>query len=95
MSTKHTPGPWRQHGCRIEWIDPKDGWAAVLAHVYEKGPDTDIEPGADMANARLIAAAPDLLAACEALVAARWHDADYGAIKERARAAIRKAKETT
>lgn len=56
MSAKHTPGPWRVHNLRVE--PPPDpqrangGW--TVAQVY--GPDAE-------ANARLIAAAPELLEA--------------------------------
>lgn len=60
METKHTPGPWRvEVGNRIEILGPRDkiGWPASVA--YNLGmPD---QPEAQ-ANARLIAAAPDMLA---------------------------------
>ncbi len=51
--TKHTPGPWF-----IEELG--DGYANVLADN-----DICIADGLTMACARLIAAAPDLLEACE------------------------------
>lgn len=57
MSTKHTPGPWRA-------VDTRDGggqWGAVYA-----GPNC-ICGGMREADARLIAAAPELLAALERL----------------------------
>ena len=79
MERKHTPGPWTlamhsegdetldvivdgsecfEHGItRAIWIAQCD--AACLAG----------EPGMNEANAWLIAAAPDLLAACEAVLA--------------------------
>jgi len=59
-----TPGPWAYDKCEI------DGRYSI----YHMGPiaycgDTTFEPGDGEANARLIAAAPDLLAACEAAMA--------------------------
>lgn len=61
--SKHTPGPWAQNGTRIEsehehgWAN--DGW--ILAGC--EGPDAK-------ANARLMAAAPDLLKALRELESA-------------------------
>jgi hypothetical protein len=75
--TKHTPGPW-------EYQDAHEMAAAVL-HVdrcWEVGISAEAEglalvPGNE-ANARLIAAAPDLLVACEAALNERmfkdWPD---------------------
>jgi hypothetical protein len=63
---KHTPGPWR-------WVDPPEGQdegplarlvAADGTEVLNFDPSCGWPP--DDANARLICAAPDLLAACEA-----------------------------
>jgi hypothetical protein len=70
-TTKHTPGPWAAHD---GWItaDPKHGSggeACVVAQIHS-GPDCAPAEHAN-ANARLIAAAPDLLAAGKA-VAALW-----------------------
>lgn len=67
--TEHTPGPWK--------------YAHVTDHAYAVDiPDYEDEPGTgqtiylnDAANARLIAAAPDLLAALEALTGV--HDDDH------------------
>lgn len=69
-SGKHTPGPW-------EWdcgLVPPDG-PGRYADIYKDGGDLIIAQFNDLipegkANARLIAAAPDLLEACEALCAA-------------------------
>ena len=72
MKTQHTPGPWIMHSGMV-WKDGPD--------VYPKGKGLDGIPIARMdrerengtmpcerdANARLIAAAPELLAACEAI----------------------------
>ena len=64
-ATKHTPGPWKAVKCGVyqnsqERID-------VPVHVASTGDDEykGIGCEAQLANARLIAAAPDLLAACE------------------------------
>ena len=64
--SKHTPGPWRID----EWGDIVAGLRdiAETAHIWNDGGD-DTLPEMRRANARLIAAAPDLLAACTALVA--------------------------
>lgn len=61
----HTPGPWQvgDEGPAIITIEATDGRAAcVLAEMSPSG-DLDSE---DFANARLIAAAPELLEACKA-----------------------------
>jgi hypothetical protein len=56
----HTPGPWTcgrmdelNHGSHYSWVS---GPLGCIAHVYP-----DREPTNDLANARLIAAAPELL----------------------------------
>lgn len=63
MSTEHTPGPWKA--------------APAESPTYSIGPtDPSVKPGIvavtvggnDEANARLIAAAPDLLDLCQALL---------------------------
>ncbi len=65
MSKIHTPGPWKarephpvNHMAAIDAVGPV---AAVIASVL----DADVYVG----NAALIAAAPDLLAACERALA--------------------------
>lgn len=73
-SPQHTPGPWRLKMTSSDWFKP-------LAN----GQFVDLR---DAANARLIAAAPELL---EALEAALHNDGGYHAWKEQARAAIAKA----
>ena len=56
MNTKHTPGAWSASGTAV-WSDKQ-----LVASVY--GDDPDCKPDERMkANARLIAAAPELLEA--------------------------------
>lgn len=82
----HTPGPWTINGSAIETDN------TIIAHIYdpdENGPDEFA------ANAHLIAAAPDLLAACEWLLDAigdKSRDEHTIYAKEQARAAIRTAR---
>lgn len=56
----HTPGPWAVGDKRGVWAGP-----VVMANDGQRG--VAFVCGESDANARLIAAAPDLLAACEAL----------------------------
>ena len=99
MSTAHTPGPWVFED---EFVRAGD---VVIADPYcEETAST--RPGEMEANARLIAAAPELLEACEAAwpmleLACRCQDGTIGSgpcaacrAVEIARAAIAKAKET-
>lgn len=93
--TKHTPGPWR-----IEIDDSPDAeWSRrypnIIADEYEvvgtEGMYGDLET--DMANARLIAAAPELLAALDMMERhfSRYDDTHNNLVLEQARAAIAKA----
>ena len=79
MTAQHTPGPWIHHAESVDpaWhiVTPENGMR-VVANVH-------IEPGneVDVANAHLIAAAPDMLAALRLHKA--WADSetagpDYG-----------------
>ena len=86
MSAQHTPGPWsidRAYGdCCVAGRDG-DRIAAVYGYDY----------GEDEANAALIAAAPDLLAACQAVLD-EFPAADgrrIESVKALCRAALRKA----
>ena len=68
MSAKHTPGPWRlgrnEHPFSENYLPPAIGTKTrEQAMVVFPIEDDEPEP-----NARLIAAAPDLLAACRAVV---------------------------
>jgi hypothetical protein len=90
--SEHTPGPWRvAFGNRLEIHGPKDeiGWPKSI--VYNAGLCTDEEA---QANARLIAAAPELLAACiDALeVEEQMAQCPDSELASRLRAVITKAK---
>jgi hypothetical protein len=93
MQTKHTPGPWhigvRTFHAGRDVYGPKGEPVAVADDAITATPEAE-------ANARLIAAAPCLLACLEALVG----EADLGEVDlddddraklEQARAAIAKA----
>ena len=67
MSARHTPGPWVCDGAILEFEGARFG---QVAYVLEK----EGEPFyASAANARLIAAAPDLLEALQELLS-HWRD---------------------
>lgn len=96
--SKHTPGPWQFYRLRgddgIGYIrpDPEDG--IEIAHHG----DMDRSPEENDANAKLIAAAPDLLSIVQRFVAlpgGAWHPerhaADEAELMEKARATIAKA----
>jgi hypothetical protein len=91
MDAKHTPGPWQiipypdGHSFIREGDAPERFVANVSGHNYE-------------ANARLIAAAPDMLEALRLLMAAtqfitfdRDSNIEYAEARDHARAAIVKA----
>jgi hypothetical protein len=88
----HTPGPWETGEKRGVWAGPvigtaglNKGVAFVVSQTFQ-GEET-------AANARLISAAPDLLAACEELLIylGDWDDMDNDTCAA-ARKAIAKAK---
>lgn len=63
QNTTHTPGPWESDGSgQIYTADQRLDIALVTHHPNTKMPEPE-----DLANARLIAAAPELLAALEAI----------------------------
>jgi len=69
MNTKHTPGPWKIQNGKGEYEKVVTAENYIICRVYADSKD----PGKwDYANARLIAAAPELL---EALLSALewWH----------------------
>lgn len=90
---KHTPGPWFTHreGFSSVYIEARIG-GGMLQEVASCGPTNE---GSDQqeANARLIAASPDLLEALAEIVSAAdggcWNQLDPSFSK--ARAAIAKA----
>jgi hypothetical protein len=71
METKHTPAPWEYDGCEYVTRETFDIICAL------PNADASIDEDTIEANARLIAAAPDLLKAAEFAVKAiesdRWH----------------------
>lgn len=70
--TKHARGPWVpvKDGTFGFDIVTNDGARVLVALVYgEHSPVGECNPAQAYADANLIAAAPDLLAACEALLA--------------------------
>lgn len=94
---EHTPGPWRANGNTIE-ADDKDGRSSIVAWGSDDR-ESCVPEGEAEANNRLIAAAPDMLAALQQIAcfekaprrtAAQANAAIDAAIYE-ARAAIRKA----
>lgn len=72
----HTPGPWESPGwdgdSRVVCATV-NGKRRTLAHIHG-GDDTSIKAAAQWANAALIAAAPDLLAALQFAI----HDLENG-----------------
>ncbi len=63
-ATAHTPGPWTAQRCSIR---AADGKVVAICNGWVNGAGNDATP---FANARLIAAAPELLEACERMKAA-------------------------
>lgn len=65
MSTQHTPGPW--HICRDNPVMVRDSDDTLIADCdnFQYTDDGEIQLPDCEANARLIAAAPDLLGALE------------------------------
>lgn len=92
---KHTPGPWTYGGQEFNDVRESDGeLVAVALHLRVKKPERSIAEA--KANARLIAAAPDLLEALKAIVKSLADQDDEGMIEHAqqmidARAAIAKA----
>lgn len=93
MSANHTPGPWTNHGCyiyRVGTDGKRTGPAIANTRV-----DEFVTPEEEQHNARLIAAAPDLLEAikkCAAVCAGETtHKNGLIEALESARAALGKA----
>jgi len=87
MSPKHTPGPWHTGGQDDRIIYAADGFAVADATVFHGRPETH--------NARLIAAAPELLDALKVLLSLHDSQVDtadaWNVSMEEARTAISKA----
>ena len=97
MNTQHTPGPWAV-GSEGGHIETANAWRMSIAICYNKDSKADgVSKEAFEANARLIAAAPDLLEAlqlCEGNIASLlWstHPKVYSMWLDVVRAAIDKA----
>lgn len=76
MTTKHTPGPWAHTNLTVHTRGTETMPALAIAQILEAGIQTEAasSPEESTANARLIAAAPDLLTASRegALTLRRW-----------------------
>ena len=89
--SNHTPGPWTFNGRTVRGPHPKDpeGRTRIVAEaIWDRGTYVDDAE----ANARLIAAAPELLEALEALVLDESKEYIPTRLWDAARAAIAKAK---
>lgn len=67
MTTQHTPGPWTCH-CS-DWNDGAYYIEEVESQLLRNGELNPINDGINDANRRLIAAAPELLAALKEILA--------------------------
>ena len=88
MQSAYAPGPWAVFGKTVSSIDHQHRYA--VARVGNE----KLTPEANAANARLIAAAPDLLAALQTLLIgceSAGHDTGISWAKEQARDAIARA----
>lgn len=92
--SKHTPGPWKWDG-NVYKYDPEEEAPWLIAE------NTEVLEGEihckSEADARLIEASPDLLAACEAFCSQiewkpSWDDEGWERCHELARAAIAKVR---
>lgn len=92
--TKHTPGPWdvAENGGNLAVVDAT-GWEVAWLNEWnvEFHPGHGDDPNVDRNNARLIAAAPDLLGVLVHIE--HWHEQCGAPCWERARAVIRAATE--
>jgi hypothetical protein len=85
METKHTPGPWKIGNDETS-VSSSDDFVCDCR--------SNFDGNLDFANARLIAAAPDLLAVLQELEESSSYWSDYDVpvgIVDRIKAAIRKA----
>lgn len=89
----HTPGPWFITGSMTKYVEARIP-GRMIQEVAACGP-TAADDGygeQQMANARLIAAAPDLLEALSEVVEWLEHGDHAGPMHSKARAAIAKAR---
>lgn len=96
----HTPGPWSVEDpidsdlCIVEANKPVHEWKFIATIYLRQGNDPDeFSHAVSEANARLIAAAPELLEALEDLFAASGQPSKYKLLEDarfKALAAIRK-----
>ena len=95
-NTKHTPGPWTTNQSEPHCIEATDHPSNGTPLICEMFNSSHIPQDEQLANARLIASAPDLLEALQAFAAVEafegWHPKYRDAI-EKAEAAIAKATE--
>ena len=82
MAPAHTPGPWIARGKHSYWVQTPGAQGAVICHVHGN-PERSEEQAA--ADAKLLAAAPDLLHALQ-LIDANAESVEW--IRRIARAAI-------
>jgi len=90
INETHTPAPWKagevlkgDESTLLSdevWVTPGPGHSGPIAIV------------SGSANAHIIAAAPELLAACEYVIAMDWHGIGAPHVYEQLRAAIAKAR---
>jgi hypothetical protein len=83
MTDQHTPGPWtadvvRFNSYTLRIIKAGTDW---IAHVHTQSTESDIPR--DVSNARLIAAAPELLEALEGYISDCTNDECERCIKAR------------
>ncbi len=70
MTTQHTPGPWWAEGATVK------AWSHGKSFKITRADGLRHTPEGNANNARLIAAAPDLLA--ELIEVVRWYEACLG-----------------
>jgi hypothetical protein len=79
---KHTPGPWHVTGSDV-------GGAMVVTDQVEIAGWPDMPQDRSMANARLIAAAPELLEACKQALTAATEPVSFAEMKAEAERVIK------
>ena len=88
MNTKYTPGPWTVwDGPTNTQINSKTWQELATVYTIIDG-EWDAE---GMANAVLIAAAPELAEALREIATHLYNDQDYARVRDMARAALKKA----